>query len=666
MATHELTVSLDSAMTAFCPRASSQPSLSCRAATALAFRLIAVTFALGLSGFAGSAEPLPRSVLMLDQSGPGSLNPGYSEISRVFRTTLIAKSPARIYAMNLDLNDFSAPRYHAALRSFVEEKYGDVPIGVIFAVGSAALEFAIELRDGRWSGVPVVFAAADEDTAARLVGSDVSGNVTGLTLRLSLKKSIDVARTLVPRLNKIVLIGDRLEQQPFRRHFKSELAEWAPDLALVDLTGLPLADVTKRLASLPDDAAILYTAMTSDGAGTTYLPHEALESLAKSANRPIVVDVDNRIGRGATGGYVVRPAIIGEEAAVLVSRILEGEHAWQIPVAVSDSMRPIFDWGQLKRWGIREAQLPADSEFRFHQPTAWEQYRTQIIIIFLTVLFQSALIGALFYEDRRRRAAEARSLELSGVLAHVNRVATAGELAASIAHEIRQPLAAIVARGSAGLNWLKREAPDLDKVRSALENIVDNGHRADQVLRNTRAMFGKGDASQSTLNVNDVIAEVLALIEARMAEAHIRLSTAYGDMPAPLVRANRVQLQQVLLNLVMNAIEAMSAKSGGDRVLRVTTEVSRTGRVLINVQDSGPGIAPDQLDMIYRSFFTTKPGGMGVGLAICKTIVEALGGQLTAANGDSAGMVFTINLPLRTQQRAGNHSDATQFSERGL
>ena len=588
-------------------------------------------------------------MLVLNQSD--SLAPGYVEVVKAARAALIATSPARLYTENLDLNNFSSPEYRATLRSFIEEKYRDVPIGVFLAVGSSAVEFAMDLQTEHWASVPIVFAAVDEGVVVKFVNPRARTNITGKALQQSLSKSVDVARALVPDLKKIVLVGDPLEMQPFRRHFKTDLMRTDSDLALIDLTGMPLAEVRKRVAVLSEDTIILYTALTNDGTGKTYLASEAVALVAQVANRPIVVDVENRIGLGATGGFVVHPVLIGQEAARLVLRILEGEDASQIPVEVSESMKPVFDWRELKRWGISGSQLPPGSEVRFHEPTAWERYGAQMVVVLLALLFQSALIAALLYEDRRRRAAEAQSRELSGELAYVNRVATAGELAATIAHEIRQPLAAIVARGSAGLNWLKKTAPDLDKVRGALENIVDNGHRADQVLRNTRAMFGKGDTSQATLNVNKVIDEVLALVESRTTEERVQLVKSYGEMPLPAVRANRIELQQVLLNLTMNAIEAMSAMSGGDRVLKLTTEVTRTGRVLIAVQDSGPGIALDQLDQIFKSFFTTKPGGMGVGLSISKSIVEAHGGQLTVAHGDPVGMVFTIDLPLRVRRQ---------------
>jgi signal transduction histidine kinase len=562
----------------------------------------------------------------------------------------MAKSPVRIHAVNLDLNEFSGPAYQATLLSFLGDKYRDVPIGVLVAVGSSALALAMEVRAAHWPDTPIVFVAADEDSVAKIVGAAGAGAMTGRTLRFSLSGLIETARALVPGLKQIALVGDPLEKQPFRRHFREQLQRLAQDLAVIDLTGLPLADVKKRVAALPSDSAILYTAMTQDGAGTTYLPYEVVQAIAEVANRPIIVDLDNRIGRGGTGGPVVRPALLGEEAAQLVLRIFGGEAASQIPIEASDAMRPVFDWRELSRWGVSEAGLPPGSEIRFREFSVWEQYRTEIALVIITMLFQSGLIAVLLYEDRLRRLAEARSLELSLELAHVNRMATAGELAATIAHEIRQPLSAIVARGSAGLNWLKKETPDIDKVRSALENIVDNGHRADQVLRNTRAMFGKGDAPQESLNVNVVIRDVLALISAKLAENSVSLLTSYAEDPPPIVRANRVQLQQVLLNLTMNAIEAMSGVRDAPRILTLATEISRPGHVLIMVRDSGPGIAADQIDVIFKSFFTTKPEGMGVGLSVCKTIIEAHGGELKAIRGHPTGMVFTIDLPLRVKR----------------
>ncbi len=592
------------------------------------------------------AEPVQRNVLILDESGPGGLSPGYAEISRAFRDTLVAKSRAQIFAMNLDLNQFSGPKYTALLKGHIREKYQDIPIGVLLAIGPSALALALQIQSEHWHNTAIVFAAVDQSAAARIIPSSGSTNVTGRTLRLSLSRNLEVARILVPDLKHIVLVGDAFQKQPFRQHFKEELQAFPADLTLVDLTGMPLAAVKSRIADLPSDAAIVYTTITDDGAGGAFLPHEMLAVIVGAANRPIVVDIDSRVGRGGTGGFVVRPSQLGEEAAQLAQRLFEGHAAAEIPIDISEAMRPTFDWRQLKRWNVDETRLPASSEIRFREQSAWDRYRLQILLAVGAILLQSALMVAFLFEDRQRRRAEARSLELSSDLAHVNRVATAGELAASIAHEIRQPLAAIVARGNAGLNWLKRTTPDLDKVRSALENVVKNGHRADEVLQNVRDILGKQNTRRVPVNVNRVVQEVLALTAGKVAEKGVKIVTSLPENPPPNVVANRVQLQQVLLNLIMNAVEAMDTAKLVDRVLTLATEINPSGHVLIIVRDSGPGVASDQLDNIFKTFFTTKPNGMGVGLAICKTIVEAHAGQLKAMPALPTGMVFTIDLPL--------------------
>jgi len=586
-----------------------------------------------------------RGVLILDGRAPGNMSPGYAEFPRAFRNTLAGKTRVRVYAINLGLDEFSGPKYVNLLKGYIRDKYRDVPISVLFAISPPALEIALQLQSEEWREAPVVFAGVDENSASRIVSASGSTNVTGRTLRFSLAKSLDVARILVPDLKRVVLVGDPLQKQLFRQHFQQELKS-VVDLTFIDLTGLPLATVKSRIANLPNDVAIIYTTLTDDGAGTELLSLDALGVIAEAANRPIIVDIDNRIGRGGTGGYVVSAAQSGEEGARLVQRLFEGEVAARIPITASDATRLVFDWRQLQRWDVDEARLPASSDIRFREQSAWDQYRLQIILLMGAIFVQGALIVALLYEDRRRRRAEAYSLELSSDLAHVNRVATAGELAASIAHEVRQPLAAIVARGNAGLNWLKRAAPDLDKVRNALENVVENGHRADEVLQNVRDILSKQNTRRVPVNVNRVVQEVLVLANSKILEKGIRVVTRFPENPPPNVVANRVQLQQVLLNLIMNAVEAMESENVDCRVLTLTTEIDSGGHVLIMVRDSGPGVASGQLDNIFKSFFTTKPNGMGVGLAICKTIVEAHAGQLKAMPAVPTGMVFTIDLPL--------------------
>ena len=605
-------------------------------------RCLAIVLLAGFFSSAGLADALPRSLLILNEGSAGIQ--GYADTAVALRATINAgaSEPFAFYIEDLDLNLFQGLKYQKALLTYLREKYSDRRIGIIVANGTEALKLALQLRsDPRWGEIPIVFATVDERRVRSLMPLP---NVTGRFLEFSLGASVDAARALVTNLRQIILVGDPLDRQPFRGHFAGELPGLSKNLEVTNLSGLPLAEVKQRVAALPETSAILYTTMTTDGAGHQYLPNEALRIIAKAANRPIVADIDNRIGNGAAGGLVVVPKLIGEEAAVLVQRLLNGEKIADLPIGRSGALKPVFDWRELQRWRVAESDLPRGSEIRFRPPTAWEQYRWQIVAFLGVLLTQALLIFGLLYQRRRRRLAEAESLRRMSELAHLNRVATAGALSASIAHEVRQPLAAMVAQSGAAMRWLAHSTPDLGEVRAALQKIVDAGNRASQIIENLRSMFRKETSAQRPVDVNALIGNVLALTAVEIRKHDISLETALSTSP-PQALGDPAQLEQVFLNLINNAIEALSSSASNTRVLRVETTTGETGGALVTIADSGPGVEAADMDKMFEAFFTTKPDGMGMGLAISRSIVEAHGGRLWATRGDR-GLIFHVLLPL--------------------
>jgi signal transduction histidine kinase len=393
--------------------------------------------------------------------------------------------------------------------------------------------------------------------------------------------------------------------------------------------------------------------MTYEGDRPAYVSRDALVHLSKVANRPIIVDLESHVDAGAVGGLVADPRPIGGGAARLALRILDGADASNIPVVTGDFVRPVFDWRQLQRWGISERNLLPESEVRFRQPTAWEQYHWQIMLVSAALLLQTGLIIGLFYEHRRRRFAEVESRHRMAELAHMNRTATVGELSASIAHELNQPLAAIAANSSAALRWLAKATPtpDLDEVRASLNRVVDDGHRAGQLIGDIRAMYRKDDERRTSLDVNELIREVVALLRDQLDRHKVAIQTDL--FPAlPRLSGNRVQLQQCILNLIMNAAEAMDAVSDRPRMLRLKTEPNGPSGVMITVEDSGLGIDPENIGRIFNPLFTTKSHGMGMGLSICRSIVEAHDGRVWASLGDPHGSVFHVLLPCHDSKSA--------------
>lgn len=603
---------------------------------AVAWSLVSVPLAGSLA-----AKPLPRSVLILDQSGPGL--PFYAGISSGIRATITSDSATQvsIYHEQLDVYRFRGPVYEHSLNTHFRVKYRDKPVGVIIAVGPAALEYSLRSRAELWPEVPVVFTFVDTPTITQL---KLPPGVTGNTLQSHPRDMVTVARTLVPDIKRIALVGDPPENQTYYRDLKKEVPIVATDLEFIDLTGLTMTELRKRVAVLPDQTAILYTSMFSDGEGNSLIPADAAALVTEVANRPMLVDLDSFLGRGAVGGFITTSSSLGEAAAKIALRILDGEIASNIPIKESELARPIFDWRQLKRFGISEASLPPGSEVRFRELTAWEQYRWQIMLIAAALVIQTTLIIWLFYEHRRRRNAEAVSRSALAKFADMNRVATAGELTASIAHEIKQPLAAMVTNANAGLRWLAKETPDLAETREVMKNVVSAGHRASEVIGSIQAMFKKDSQVKTTVDLNNVIQDVLGLVQGELQTQGIRVQSGL-TRPLPLVLGHNGQLQQVILNMVRNAADAMDSVSDRARVLRIKTAIHDPDGVLLSVEDSGTGIAPEDIDRIFESFFTTKSQGMGMGLSICRSIIEAHDGRLWASSGVDHGSVFNIILP---------------------
>jgi C4-dicarboxylate-specific signal transduction histidine kinase len=250
--------------------------------------------------------------------------------------------------------------------------------------------------------------------------------------------------------------------------------------------------------------------------------------------------------------------------------------------------------------------------------------------------------------ERKRAEAEARDSEqryreVQTELAHANRVATMGQLTGSIAHEVNQPITAAVTNAHAALRWLSAQQPDLDEVRQALRRIVANGNRAGQVIGRIRALIKKTPPRKDGVAINDAILDVVALTHSEAIRNSVLVRTQLAeDLPAIL--GDRVQLQQVILNLIVNAMEAMSGPNEAHRDLRISTEKAEPESVLVTVRDSGPGLAPESLERLFESFYTTKANGMGMGLSICRSIIEAHGGRIWASANEPRGAVFQFTL----------------------
>jgi len=283
--------------------------------------------------------------------------------------------------------------------------------------------------------------------------------------------------------------------------------------------------------------------------------------------------------------------------------------------------------------------------------TLWDDYRTYVTGSLIIVALLALLIVALLVERFGRHRAEAEVEERRKEVTHLTRVAILGELSGALAHELNQPLTAILSNAQAAQRLLAETPVDLDEVREILSDISNDDKRAGDVINRLRVLMKKGEAKLLPLNLNDLANDVLELAHSELVERNVAVTTRLTP-GLPDIRGDRVQLQQVLLNLLMNACEAMSDTDIRDRSLAVSTARDGDSNLRLTVADRGPGISSDLVDRIFRPFVTTKAQGLGLGLSICRSIVAAHGGQLWVANNPDGGASFFVSLPIH----AGGHA----------
>ncbi len=265
--------------------------------------------------------------------------------------------------------------------------------------------------------------------------------------------------------------------------------------------------------------------------------------------------------------------------------------------------------------------------------------------------FTLADLAALFASVSKRKRADEALRQMQTDLAHIQRVTTMGELAASISHEVMQPLGAAVTNSQAALRWLGAQPPELDEVRQALGRAVKDGKRAAEIIGRIRTLIKKEPLRKDALEINEAIVEVIALTRGEVMKNNVSVQTQLAEH-LPLIQGDRVQLQQVILNLIINAVEAMSGITERTRELLIGTGKEASDRVLVAVQDSGPGLNPENCERLFDSFYTTKPGGMGMGLSICRSIVEAHGGRIWSTPNAGPGITVQFTLPINDQATA--------------
>jgi PAS domain S-box-containing protein len=734
--------------------------------------LLAGEVLLALTALA-AANDFPKRVLIIDSFGR-YIAP-FNAVSAAFRTTLARElaEPLDIDEAPLDTARFAEPKQEALFVDFLQRRFAGRKLDLVVPINFPAASFAVQHRKRLFPETPMLITSVER---RRLQPNFLTRQTAVVPSQVNAPRLIEDILEVLPKTKNIVVIFGASPLEKFwLGEFRRELQKFADRVTFTWFNELSFEEIKKRAAALSPHSVIFYGLLVVDAAGVPYENDGALKSLHAVANAPIFGVYENQLGLGVVGGRLLANQDVGVEAARVALRILRGEVPSRIPTKSIEASAPVYDWRELRRWGISEARLPPGSSVQFRQPTLWEQYRWSIVVALATIAVQAVIIGDLLLQRSRRRRAEAelresqefmdlstsagelglwvRDLERGGLwanqrlrtlfgfgqndvlrfddvvarihpddrsqvvslvqhaqedgipfeadfrvlsngterwiaakgqsvgnapggamrrmgaltditarkkaeleaqrhrdeLAHVSRVSMMGQLASALAHELNQPLGAILRNAEAAELFLQASPPDLHEVRAILADIRKDDRRAGEVIDRMRALLKRRESQWSALDLNSIVEEVAGLLrfdgEARRVKLTLELA-----LSAPPIRGDRVQVQQVLLNLIINAMDAVNGCEAGKRCVAVRVR-PRNAEVEVAVSDAGHGIPAENLKRLFEPFFTTKPSGMGLGLAISHTIIQAHGGRLWAENNLDCGATFRFTLPISGEGR---------------
>ena len=584
----------------------------------------------------------PKRIMLLHSFGP-DFKP-WSEYAKGIRAELDRQSPQplNIIENSLVTARFSDENPEAAFVDYLSALFAKHPLDVIVSIGAPAAGFVQRHRQQLFPTIPMVFTAVDQ---RRVQFSNLTRNDVAVAVDINYLSAFqNILQVLPDTKHVIVVVGTSPIEQFWKEAIGRQVEPLTNRIKISWTDNLSFEELLKQASALPPHTAIFWELMIVDAAGVVHEGDPPLEQLHAVANAPIFSYDESFFGSAVVGGPLLLVADTSRLTAAVTIRILGGQKAGDIKVTPVKFSAPRFDWRQMQRWGISEKSLPPGSKILFRDPTAWEQYRSQIVSIASVLLFQAALIAGLLYEHRRRRNLEVEARQRMSELAHMNRRATAGELSASIAHELNQPLGAILNNTETAELLLASPSPNLEEIKEILADIRRDDQRASEVIKRLRRLLTKAVFRAQDIDLNDTVREVFEFLSVQASARNVTLSSTLA--PSALrVSGDRIQLQQVILNLIVNGMDAMTSFDNGQRKITSRTALM-DGAVEISIADCGPGIPPDKLAAVFEPFFTTKEHGMGIGLSIARTIVEAHGGRIWAENEAGGGAVFRLKLPL--------------------
>jgi len=607
------------------------------------YRSVLTAILLWLLAASSEAAPTVRQVLLLQSLDRGSLV--FDTVTANFRAALQERTvePVTVTEFVVAPAGFTESP-EKAIVDFLQAAFTDRPRpDLVVTVGGPAAAFARRHRPELFPDTPILFAATE---VRFLRDAPLAENETSVPVAIDYPALVDDILQLLPQTKHLFMVNgsgplgrfwhDELERN-FERYRDRLTFIWTDDLSYEQLL--------QRAATLSPDSAIFFISSGTFATGGWQGEERALADLSARANRPMFGAQSVWLGSGIAGGRLLYVEDLGAVAANAAVRIMNGEPAASIKIPPLQLGQAAFDARQLRRWNISESQLPAGSDVRFRPPSLWRDYRREVLGGLGALVVQSIFIAGLLYQRRARQRAEIDSSRHLALAADANRRATMSALTGSIAHELSQPLNAILHNTQAGELLLAGNRATPDALRDILADIRTADVRATQIIERHRTMLRNRQLDVKPVDIHAVVRERVALVAHDTRARQVQVDLDLPPEPCFVV-GDQVLLQQVLVNLMVNAIDAMGEISPDRRRVRMCNTVGRD-TVEVSVRDAGSGLPETVNGALFEPFVTTKTDGIGIGLTIARSIVEAHRGRMDARNNPEGGATFTVTLPLK-------------------
>ena len=606
--------------------------------------LLIYIFLLSNYSFSQTREEEPKNILVMFTLNEGTM--AYNLLLENFKNTLREKYSGqyKLFVEYLEVTKFPGLSYQQYLLDQYNKKYSNTKIDLLVCVGPQIIPILEKFAEPQITSAPTISLDLFNPYNDSIKYS-LNPNTLEVLVNINVKRNFELAFSLFPNYKSVYIITGSAKIDLFFSKMVLDAAEEFRDShKIIELVGLSMDSILNEASKISRESIIILPTITLDASNVSYTTMEATRLVSSKTSAPIFVLLDTPFDDGAFGGYVLSFKNVGIEAGNAAIKILNGESANSIRVNKSNLNQYVFDWRQLKRFKLENSsKIPPGSVIINQDFDFWDNNKWFIVSGISFLILQTILIVNLIKLNRKQKLITNQLIESENKyrnLVREDRILRMGELIASLSHELNQPLTAILNNAQAGALFVEGNKATPELLKEIFDNVIRDDKRAAEVISSVRGMMKLEKREKEIVNINDLINDVITIFRSEALKQKITLKIDLTDKPVHIL-GDQIQIQQVLLNFLFNSAIAMNEN---ESKLIIISKIVDKDEVTISVRDFGPGINTEIMDKIFNPFVTSRKEGLGIGLAVCRSIIEDHQGKVWAENMVDGGAKFSFRL----------------------